>query len=114
MNFWGTLVVQGIEEMRNLPSGGELRGRLEGVFGHQKHSTYKIDSPGGLWAHPPMVGYAFLQYLALQGGPRNSPVWTTLAQNGQKALKRGVTPLQIRATLLLLFSINLARKRCLY
>ena len=27
-----------------------------------------------------------------EGGYSNSPVWATLAQNGQKALKKGVTP----------------------
>ena len=41
---------------------------------------------------PPRVGYIFLQYLALQGGSRNSPVWATLAQNGQKVLKKGAPP----------------------
>ena len=41
---------------------------------------------------PPRVGYAFLQYFALQGCPRNSLGWATLAQNGQKVLKKGVPP----------------------
>ena len=41
--FQGTL--GGIEEKRNLPSRGELRGHWGGVFGHWRHSTYKIDPP---------------------------------------------------------------------
>ena len=41
---------------------------------------------------PQRAGYAFLQYLTLQGRSRNSPVWATLAQNGQKVLKNGVPP----------------------
>ena len=45
--FPGLFGVQGIEEKRNLPSGGELRGHLEVEFGHQRHSTYKTDPPGG-------------------------------------------------------------------
>ena len=89
MNSQGPLGVQGTEEKRNLPSGGELRGHLEGVFGHQRHSTRKIDPPGGLLAHPLRAGYAFLQYLALQGCPGSSPVWANLAQNGQKVLNKG-------------------------
>ena len=32
MKSWGPLGVQGIEEKRNLPLGGELRGHPEGVF----------------------------------------------------------------------------------
>ena len=36
------------------------------------------------------------------------------AQNGQKVPKNGGNPPPIRATLLQLFSINLAQKRCLY
>ena len=74
------------------PQGVSSEATRRGVFGHWRHSTYKIDSPGGLWAHPPRVGYAFFQYLALQECPRNAPVWATLAQNGQKTLKKGVPP----------------------
>ena len=92
MNSWSPLGVQGIEEKRNLPLGGELRGHLEGLFctvSPVPKYTLRVASE---LTPPPRVGYAFLQYLALQGGPRNSPVWATLTQNGQKALKKGVTP----------------------
>ena len=74
------------------PRGGELRGHLEGLFGTYCVSSAQIHPPGGLWAHPLRVGYAFLQYIALQGCHWSSPVWDTLTQNGQKVLKKGVPP----------------------
>ena len=58
--------------------------------------------------------YRFLRWLALPGRPVGHTVFTGNAKNPQKAPKMGVTPPQIRATLLLLFTINLAQKRCLY
>ena len=57
--------------------GGELRGHPEGLF-----CTYCVSSVASELTPPPRAGYAFLQYLALQGCPGNSPVWATLAQNG--------------------------------
>ena len=52
------------------------------------------NTPSGwpLSSPPPRVGYAFLQYLALHGGPRNSLVCATWAQTGQNVLQKGVPP----------------------
>ena len=48
VNSWGPLGVQGIEDKRNLPLGGELRGHLEGLVFTYCVSSAQIHPPGGL------------------------------------------------------------------
>ena len=68
------------------PLGGSIWA-LETQYVQNRPSRWPLSSPP-----PPRVGYAFLQYFTLQGCSRNSPVWATVAQNGQKVLKKGVPP----------------------
>ena len=83
------LGVQGIGEKRNLPSGGELTGHLEGVFCTYCVSCAQIDPPGGSELTPRGQVTLFFNTLHSKGAPGNSPVWATFAQNGQKVLKKG-------------------------
>ena len=95
MNSQGPLGVQGIEEKRNPPSEGELRGHLEGLFFTTVSLVHKYTLRAASELTPPRVGYAFLQYLALQEGPGKSTVWATLAHNSQKVLKKVFDHFQI-------------------